>query len=83
MYVILSLSHRVMIDREMHIYFCFDHVKLLLIIIYYFNGTDNPKPRQKLEGKKCLVQTVTQLLLLRHLKSLLCTIIQKPPCYFP
>ena len=53
-------------------------VKVALIIFYYFNGTDNPKNPVETRRKKCVVQNMTQLLLLRHLQSLLCTIIHKP-----
>ena len=47
-----------------------------LIIVYYLNGSDNPKTKWKLHGKS-VFQNVTQLLLLDHRQSLLCTIIQK------
>ena len=56
-------------------------VKVALIIVYYFNGTDNPKTQSKLDGKS-VVQNVTQLFLFRHLQSSLCTIIQNPVFLF-
>ena len=40
-------------------------VKAELIIVIYFNGTDNPKTLLKLDGKSA-VKNVRQLLLLCH-----------------
>ena len=42
-------------------------LKVALIIVYYFNATDNPKTQWRLDVKKCVVQNVTQLFLL-HLQ---------------
>jgi hypothetical protein len=36
-------------------------VKIAFIIDYYFNGTDNPKPKWNLDGKKCVVQNVRSM----------------------
>ena len=44
----------------------------------YFKRHRQSKNPVETSWKKCVVQNVTQLFLLRHLQSLLCTIIQKP-----